>query len=397
MNYDVCEIYSYSQRLNRILENIQKAEISESNKKALVKYQEDLTLEGLSLGRVLRYLHSLLLFSKWFKKDFEKADIESIRSFITMIEKSDRYSDWSKYGWKITIRKFFKWLKKTEKYPEEVAWIKPRIRANNHKLPEELLTEEEIKRLVEATKDPKERALISVLYESGCRIGEILTLRIKSITFDQYGAQLTVNGKTGQRRVRIVSSVPYLTEWLNKHPLKNDTNSWVWINKWKGVMKYNSVMDVLRRLRLKANITKPINPHNFRHSRATYLANFLTEAQMKEMFGWVKNSEMASVYVHLSGRDVDKALLKTYGIELENKKQETELKPKMCPRCEIENPVTNKFCNQCGTILDEETRLEIIKKDIERKEADNILDKLIQDEEFKKMFLERVKEVASLN
>lgn len=37
---------------------------------------------------------------------------------------------------------------------------------------------------------------------------------------------------------------------------------------------------------------KPVNPHHFRHSRATYLANYLTEAQMCEWFGWVHGSRV---------------------------------------------------------------------------------------------------------
>ncbi|MBD3210268.1 hypothetical protein GF318_02700 [Candidatus Micrarchaeota archaeon] len=45
------------------------------------------------------------------------------------------------------------------------------------------------------------------------------------------------------------------------------------------------------------------------------MANKLTEARMKACFGWVQGSDMAGVYVHLSGRDVDKAILGTYGME----------------------------------------------------------------------------------
>ena len=53
---------------------------------------------------------------------------------------------------------------------------------------------------------------------------------------------------------------------------------------------------------------------------------------MKELFGWAKGSDMPSVYVHLSGRDVDKALLKAYGIE-EGEESKPILTPKECPRC----------------------------------------------------------------
>jgi hypothetical protein len=44
------------------------------------------------------------------------------------------------------------------------------------------------------------------------------------------------------------------------------------------------------------------------------MANYLTEAQMNAYFGWVQGSGMPSVYVHLSGRDIDDAVLKANGI-----------------------------------------------------------------------------------
>jgi hypothetical protein len=47
---------------------------------------------------------------------------------------------------------------------------------------------------------------------------------------------------------------------------------------------------------------------------------------MKEYFGWVQSSDMASVYVHLSGRDVDSALLKLHGMIQEDGVKEDMLK-----------------------------------------------------------------------
>jgi hypothetical protein len=56
----------------------------------------------------------------------------------------------------------------------------------------------------------------------------MLSLKVKHIFFDEYGAQLIVNGKTGQRRIRIIASVPYLTEWLNKHRDKDNPEAPLW-------------------------------------------------------------------------------------------------------------------------------------------------------------------------
>ena len=55
-------------------------------------------------------------------------------------------------------------------------------------------------------------------------------------------------------------------------------------------------------------------------------------------------SKMASIYVYLSGRDMDKALLGIYGIKLEEKKEGEKLKPKVCPRCKEKNAYNAVFC-----------------------------------------------------
>ena len=52
----------------------------------------------------------------------------------------------------------------------------------------------------------------------------------------------------------------------------------------------------------------------FRHLRCTYIANYLTEAQMNIYSGWARGSDMPIVYVHLSGHDIDNAVLKANGI-----------------------------------------------------------------------------------
>jgi integrase/recombinase XerD len=79
-------------------------------------------------------------------------------------------------------------------------------------------------------------------------------------------------------------------------------------------MQYGAIRMQLTKISRKAGITKKIHPHLFRHSRATYMANYLTEAQMNAYFGWIQGSDMPSICVHLSGRDIDDAVLKANGI-----------------------------------------------------------------------------------
>jgi len=135
-----------------------------------------------------------------------------------------------------------------------------------------------------------------------------------------------------------------------------------------------------------ANVKKAVNPHNFRHSRATYLANYLTEAQMCEYLGWTQGSDQPATYVHLSGRDTDDAILKIHEIKRDSKeKGKKELKLEKCPRCFHINLPTDRFCSLCGNALNEEARMHIIKKSLVRSKADEVLDKLIEDPEVRQM------------
>lgn len=124
------------------------------------------------------------------------------------------------------------------------------------------------------------------------------------------------------------------------------------------------------------------------HSRPTFLANHLTEAQMCKFFGWVLGSKMPAFYVHLSGRDIDTALMKHYGLEPKSKSGAASLlQPRTCSRCEDRNPAANRFCQRCGMILDPDESLRLLAQETERREADDVLDSLLEHQEFKSFLL----------
>ncbi|MBW1731422.1 MAG: tyrosine-type recombinase/integrase [Deltaproteobacteria bacterium] len=387
-------IYDYERRLRCALKTLERADISEANRKVILGFNQESLSLGLSKARIVKYTYYLLKMAEWLGKDFESATVEDIKSLVRKIDESE-YVAYSKSEHKMVLRKLYKWLRQTEDFPPEVAWIRPhQKKASRIKMPEELLTEGDIRSMIQASQKERDRALVATLYESGCRIGELIPMRIRHVSFDRYGATIVVDGKTGPRRVRLISSVPYLKEWLNKHPDPGNPESFVWIKGNGELMGYTRVSELLKHLARKAGIKKHVYPHLFRHSRATYLANHLTEAQMKEYFGWVQESDMAGVYVHLSGRDVDDALLKVYGIHKPDTRKESGLKPRICERCEAQNPYTNLFCSRCGNSLDEAARISIVKKEMDRKQADSALDVLIQDREFREMLIRKLQGLA---
>ncbi|MEM3736878.1 MAG: tyrosine-type recombinase/integrase [Candidatus Bathyarchaeia archaeon] len=136
----------------------------------------------------------------------------------------------------------------------------------------------------------------------------------------------------------MIAAVPALASWLSIHTLRGDPNAPLWVGLGSvgryEPLSYSGIRALLRRLARRAGLNKRVYSHLLRHTRATGLAAMLTEAQMKELLGWVHGSDMPSVYVRLSGRDVDGALLRAHGIV---KGQEDRVKAALvstvCPRC----------------------------------------------------------------
>lgn len=387
------DIYNYERKLGNVLKKIERSSICRKDKNLLLDFYKECLTKGLSKPRIIKHLHTIEKIAILFGKPLEAVTRSDVAHLIRRLGEKD-YSEWTKRDYKVILKVFYRWLRKTDHYPEEVSWLKTSFK-NRNLLPEEVLTEDEIKKMVEKASNLRDKALILVLYESGCRIGEILSLRIRNVQFDGYGAVLIVSGKTGDRRVRIIASAPKLSSWLENHPLGKDPNAPLWVNlstrNRNQNLSYAATKVMLKKVAQKAEIKKRIYPHLFRHSRATFLANFLTEAQLKQFLGWVQDSKMASTYVHLSGRDVDNALLAIQGINVETTKKKTQIKTIECRRCQKTNSVDSKFCMRCGSPLSMETAL---KFDEVRKKADKLMSILVQDPEILERLLNKLEDLS---
>lgn len=388
------DVHDYERRLTLILKKIERSPICQSNKQLLLEFYNHTLTRGLSNARVIKYLCTLEIIARIMGKPLREASSSDIADFVREIECRD-YSAWTKHDYKVIVKIFYRWLRKTSEYPEEVRWIKVGVKKHSL-LPEEVLTEDDVKRLMETAGNLRDKALIFVLYESGCRIGEVLSLRLRNVQFDEYGAVLIVSGKTGDRRVRIISSAPKLASWIENHPFKNDPKAPLWVSystrNMNEPLSYAATKVMIQKVSRRADIKKRVYPHLFRHSRATFLANFLTEAQLKQFFGWVQGSDMASTYVHLSGRDVDNALFSLQGMKQNETKKETQLKVTLCPRCNEKNSPPSKFCMRCGAPLDMKTALKL---DETRAKADKLMTMLVRDPEILEKLLAKIKDMQA--
>lgn len=372
------DAHGYKRRFELVIRGIKKSDLPDTTKRLLIDFSDYCIAEGLAIPTTVKHLFCLQNVARWAKKSLKKADKKEIIRIIGVLEKS-HYSAEVKHATKVSMKKFYKWLNGGEEYPENVRWIKS-SQKSKVKLPEELLTKEDVEKMINAAEYTRDKAIISILYESGCRAGELLSMRINSVEFDKLGVKIMLNGKTGMRRVRLVASVGYLATLFENHPFRDNPRAPFWIglstsNKNQQI-DYSDVGRLIRKLAKKAGIKKRVHAHLFRHSRATFLANHLTEAQMNQYFGWVQGSDMPSVYVHLSGKDVDGPILQLHGLDNEEKKEKDEFTLKKCYRCEKMNPPTGKFCLKCGALLDIKTAIGVEKK---RNKVDDFMTSMVRD------------------
>ena len=357
----------YKDTLGDELRRLENEPFNKEIKDTIKKFVNDLKIkENISEIRRINYVQRLRKVAEWIPDGFLRPKAKDIDTIMEKLFDSD-YSDWTRTTYITMVKKFYRWH--LGKLPDYIQNMKTKVKGNG-KAPDDLLTYQDVTALIENSKNARDRALFSVLYDSGCRIGEIINMRIKDLSFDEFGALLRVTGKTGFRQVRIVgNSIAYLRAWLDNHPLRNDVNAFLFCNLSENILgrslTYADVYSIIRHTAKRAGIKKRIHPHLFRHTRATILASKVTEAPLEAQMGWVHGSRQTRTYVHLSLRDQDNAILKAYGIKVPENETIQEDKPKECPRCHTLNPSDAQYCRNCWMPFDIKMAIEIEEKEKE--------------------------------
>jgi len=200
--------------------------ISEKNRKLINKYRIYLENDTNSIARNMRILHLLAVCTEMLGKNYEDARKSDIEALVTCFNTQPTWGSTTVNMHKQTLKMFYKWYKGSlEEFPKIVKWIKVHTAAYTDKLPEDLLTESDVKSIINHCDHPMKRALISMLWETGARIGEIGVLNIRNVAFNGTEANVMLKGKTGMRQVLLVSTVPLLKEWISMHPNRENRDS----------------------------------------------------------------------------------------------------------------------------------------------------------------------------
>ncbi len=337
------------------------ATIAPARRPIVERFLTAMRADGLAVGTLARYAEAIRSLET-LGKPYEALTRDDILRWAEGCQKTvapKTYSDRA-----ILLKRFLRWVfsggDPDAPYPECVWWLRPK---QSRRLPaKEMPTREEVQRLLEAAKSQRDRAIISVLAECGCRRGELLSLRIGDLSVDRNILRFKLRGKTGERVVPLVQSKPDVELWLSMHPARNDRKAPLWCCEGDGQrpLGASGLDSLLRSLTKRARISKKLSAHSFRHFAATYMASHLTEPMMRRIFGWTPGSRTPSTYIHMNGAETEEAIRRLHGLQKEAAEPRVDpLKPQTCQRCRKENGPAARFCSQCSAPLDILTALEL--------------------------------------
>jgi len=177
----------------------------------------------------------------------------------------------------VAIRNFYDFLAREHGYENIASDIHP------PKIPKRLpkaLTLANIDSFLKVTRVDKfakrDRALLELLYATGGRVSEIISLKVDDLQFSVDHTSVRLTGKGGKQRVVPVGKFAQdaLNDYLNnsrKDLLKVQSNQFLFLNGRGGALTRQSTWKIVVTQAKAAGITEELSPHSLRHSFATHL------------------------------------------------------------------------------------------------------------------------------
>jgi hypothetical protein len=308
-----------------------------TNAALMSEFYQYMKNNGASESHTNNSLKTNMAFAKFLGPDVTFYDIqrkEKITAFLdtkikSIEEDPDRkwITTWNDYL--NDIKYFFRWLynskKKTENEyneKEQIAsssasdWETPsfaRIKKKKTKrlspyLETELWERDELLFIIKYEPFKRNKAALALFWDLDARNHEVILLKIKHIRLrEKYGeGEIPHQAKTGSGPILLTCSFPYVRDWLNEHPFRNQPEARLICNLLTGApVKAEAMWTVMKQLRYRIKriiesgsitdneekkrleyllTTKKWNPYCLRHSAITSDSDFLPEYALKKNY-----------------------------------------------------------------------------------------------------------------
>lgn len=256
------------------------------------EYEDHMLLKNYSKATLNTYLSNLRLYQRWcMENNVENIyDQFSVREYLLFRVKNG--AKWQ------TMNNIYSAMRKLFREVLMLEWNinkLPRPQKERH-LPE-MISKEEILRIILACKHLKHQALLVTLYATGMRAGEVSRLRMDNI--DAHRLQIRVRKGKGAKD-RYINIPEELLKFLRLYYRQYRPREYLFNGRTKlqplsiGAMRWP-----IREAKKKLGITKKVSPHTFRHCYATHHLEGGTDLVFLQMNMGHKHLKTTARYIHL--------------------------------------------------------------------------------------------------
>lgn len=255
---EVVSNYEVSRRTHSSLENDMNDKIS--------LFISAKTMEGLSENTIQGYKRELILFDTFTNRPTVQISTPDIRKYLSSDESLKIGTIQKKLS---VIRTFFSWL-----VDEEILLRNPANKIKGLKQPKRLpksMTSTELEMMREGCRDYRDRALLEVMYSTGCRLSEISSMKQRDIDWNT--GSIVIIGKGNKERIVYLNSRAkfYLKHYIKEKRENEDNCEYLFTTArrpWRQLQN-KSIQDLIKKIAQKAGIERNVHPHMLRHTMAT--------------------------------------------------------------------------------------------------------------------------------
>lgn len=151
----------------------------------------------------------------------------------------------------------------------------------------------------------RNKSLLELLYSSGLRISELISLEFKNI--DLNDCIIRVMGKGSKERIVPINDIAihYLKIYVKDYRyklVKKEQNNFIYLNNHGKQMTRQGVFKMLKKLASEKNIKKEVSPHTLRHSIATHMLENGADLRIIQEFLGHSDIGTTQIYTHLTNQ-----------------------------------------------------------------------------------------------
>ena len=179
---------------------------------------------------------------------------------------------------------------------KDIQWNEFYPEKGERKLPN-ILSKEEVKKLLNATRNLKHKTILTLIYAWWLRLSECVQLMISDI--DSKRMTLKIQQAKGKKD-RYIPLSPKLLELLREYYHEYTPSKYVF--EWQSGWTYSerSIQQIMKQSLEKSNIKKQASVHTLRHSYATHLLEDGVDIRIIQEFLWHSHIRTTQIYTHIS-------------------------------------------------------------------------------------------------